>query len=75
MGENERQVLYLQLSSSVFVNVVFMMKDGRVKVGDLGLSKILKSSRVMARTYIGTPYYMSPEIFQKKTYNHKVRLK
>lgn len=26
----------------------------------------------MASTLIGTPYYMSPELFSNKPYNHKV---
>ncbi|KAI6646246.1 Serine/threonine-protein kinase Nek4-like [Oopsacas minuta] len=42
-----------------------------VKVGDLGIARVLESSGAMARTFIGTPYYMSPEIFQNMPYNHK----
>ena len=42
-----------------------------VKVGDLGIARVLESSGAMARTFIGTPYYMSPEIFQNIPYNHK----
>ncbi|KAF3901645.1 Myosin-IIIB [Orbilia brochopaga] len=33
-----------------------------VKLGDFGLSRILASDQHMATTYVGTPYYMSPEI-------------
>ena len=42
-----------------------------VKVGDLGIARVLESPDAMARTFIGTPYYMSPEIFQKIPYNYK----
>ena len=50
---------------------VFLMKDGTVKVGDLGIARVLNSATDMASTFIGTPYYMSPEIFQNKPYNFK----
>ena len=34
--------------------------------------RVLDSSNDMASTLIGTPYYMSPELFSNKPYNHKV---
>lgn len=34
-------------------------------------SKVLGGTFDLARTAIGTPYYMSPEICQEKRYNHK----
>lgn len=37
----------------------------------LKTSKVLGSTLDLARTCIGTPYYMSPEICQEKRYNHK----
>ncbi|KAF7260495.1 hypothetical protein EG68_01916, partial [Paragonimus skrjabini miyazakii] len=33
--------------------------------------RVLESSNSMATTLIGTPYYMSPELFANKPYNHK----
>jgi hypothetical protein len=44
---------------------------GRVVLGDLGISKVLEGTMDFAQTCIGTPYYMSPEIFKNKPYNHK----
>lgn len=44
---------------------------GIVKVGDFGIAKSLSSSMDMAKTQIGTPYYLSPEICCDKPYNKK----
>ena len=33
--------------------------------------RVLKSNNDMATTIIGTPYYMSPELFSNKPYNSK----
>ena len=43
------------------------------QIGDLGIARILDNTSDMATTLIGTPYYMSPELFSNKPYNHKVR--
>ncbi|CAN0067193.1 unnamed protein product, partial [Ectocarpus sp. 12 AP-2014] len=50
---------------------VFILSSGRVVLGDLGISKLLGGTRDFASTCIGTPYYMSPEIFKNHPYNDK----
>ncbi len=40
-------------------------------MGDFGIAKNLKSTFDKARTQIGTPYYLSPEICQERPYDHK----
>ncbi|CAM9640609.1 unnamed protein product [Pylaiella littoralis] len=50
---------------------VFILSSGRVVLGDLGISKLLGGTRDFAVTCIGTPYYMSPEIFKNHPYNDK----
>ena len=42
-----------------------------LQVGDLGIARVLDGSCDLAHTVIGTPYYMSPEIFQNQPYNQK----
>lgn len=41
-----------------------------MKLGDFGLSKELAQAS-FANTYVGTPYYMSPELMQEKSYDSK----
>lgn len=41
---------------------VFLARNGIVKLGDLGVSKVLDSTTALAATGVGTPYYLSPGI-------------
>ncbi|CAN0051836.1 unnamed protein product, partial [Discosporangium mesarthrocarpum] len=50
---------------------IFLLGNGRLVLGDLGISKVLDGAMDFASTCIGTPYYMSPEIFKSQPYNHK----
>lgn len=49
---------------------VFLGEDNSVKLGDFGLSKLM-SSHDFASTYVGTPFYMSPEICAAERYTLK----
>lgn len=40
---------------------IFFDRNHNVKLGDFGLSKEMSSNSVYAETYVGTPYYQSPE--------------
>ncbi|XP_042225332.1 serine/threonine-protein kinase ppk1-like isoform X2 [Homarus americanus] len=50
---------------------IFLTRSGLIKLGDFGIARILGSSIDMATTMIGTPYYMSPELFAGLPYNYK----
>jgi len=39
---------------------IFLTKDDHVRLGDLGVAKILNNSSNFAYTIVGTPYYLSP---------------
>ncbi|KAJ1340464.1 hypothetical protein BSLG_004911 [Batrachochytrium salamandrivorans] len=43
-----------------------------VKLGDFGLSRVIENPEVeFASTYVGTPFYMSPELVDESRYNAK----
>ena len=50
---------------------IFLTKELDIKIGDLGVAKILNHSGSFAKTLIGTPYYLSPELCEEKPYNDK----
>lgn len=42
-----------------------------LKLGDFGIAKVLDSTTDLAKTQIGTPFYMSPELINNKPYSYK----
>lgn len=50
---------------------VFLNHEEHIKLGDFGLSKQLGTQRTFANTYVGTPYYMSPELATGSSYDIK----
>ena len=39
---------------------VFLDSHNNVKLGDFGLARVLNHDTSFAKTFVGTPYYMSP---------------
>lgn len=64
---HERNILHRDLKTQN----IFLTKTNIIKVGDLGIARVLENQNDMASTLIGTPYYMSPELLSNKPYNHK----
>ncbi len=46
----------------------FLDRKGHIKLGDLNVSRRVRPN-AMAKTQIGTPYYMSPEIWRNQPYS------
>lgn len=61
---HDKHVLHRDLKSGNF----FLSKVGNLKMGDFGIAKVLTCTQAVARTQIGTPYYLSPEVCQDKPY-------
>ncbi|XP_054590851.2 serine/threonine-protein kinase Nek1 isoform X1 [Nothobranchius furzeri] len=64
---HDRKILHRDIKSQN----IFLTKDGTVQLGDFGIARVLNSTVDLARTCIGTPYYLSPEICENKPYNNK----
>ncbi len=47
------------------------LREGKIKLGDFGISRILVGTSDYATTFTGTPYYMSPEVLKHEGYNSK----
>ncbi|KAJ8350143.1 hypothetical protein SKAU_G00252730 [Synaphobranchus kaupii] len=65
---HDRKVLHRDIKSQN----IFLTNNGmKVKLGDFGTARMLNNTMELARTCIGTPYYLSPEICENRPYNNK----
>ncbi|GLI64257.1 hypothetical protein VaNZ11_007459 [Volvox africanus] len=48
---------------------IMVFENGVVKIGDLGIAKLLTKTAA-AKTQIGTPHYMGPEIWKNRPYSY-----
>ncbi|XP_053772797.1 serine/threonine-protein kinase Nek3 isoform X2 [Desmodus rotundus] len=64
---HKRRVLHRDIKSKN----IFLTQNGKVKLGDFGSARLLSSPMALACTYVGTPYYVPPEIWENTPYNNK----
>jgi NIMA (never in mitosis gene a)-related kinase len=62
---HDMKILHRDLKSAN----VFLYSDGKVKLGDLNVSKVARKG--LGYTQTGTPYYASPEVWKDQPYNNK----
>uniref|UniRef100_W5MWI5 non-specific serine/threonine protein kinase n=1 Tax=Lepisosteus oculatus TaxID=7918 RepID=W5MWI5_LEPOC len=65
---HDRKVLHRDIKAQN----IFLANNGmKVKLGDFGIARMLNNTMELARTCVGTPYYLSPEICENRPYNNK----
>ncbi|XP_061578856.1 serine/threonine-protein kinase Nek5-like [Cololabis saira] len=65
---HDRKVLHRDIKAQN----IFLTNGGmKVKLGDFGIARMLNNTLELARTCVGTPYYLSPEICESRPYNNK----
>ncbi|KAA6372413.1 MAG: putative G2-specific protein kinase nimA, partial [Streblomastix strix] len=64
---HDRKILHRDIK----LQNIFLTSKNIVKLGDFGISRMLSSTGEMAKTAIGTPYYLSPEICKDEKYSFK----
>jgi len=64
---HEQKVLHRDLKTQN----IFLMLTGQIKLGDFGIARVLDATKDYAKTMVGTPYYLSPEIIEDRPYNFK----
>lgn len=50
---------------------VFLARNNLVRLGDFGIARVLMNTLDQAKTVVGTPYYMSPEVCADKHYGDR----
>uniref|UniRef100_A0A8C5JXT0 Protein kinase domain-containing protein n=1 Tax=Jaculus jaculus TaxID=51337 RepID=A0A8C5JXT0_JACJA len=64
---HKKRVLHRDIKSKN----VFLTSSGTLKLGDFGSARLLSNPMAFACTYVGTPYYVPPEIWENLPYNNK----
>uniref|UniRef100_A0AAQ6ABZ0 non-specific serine/threonine protein kinase n=1 Tax=Amphiprion ocellaris TaxID=80972 RepID=A0AAQ6ABZ0_AMPOC len=65
---HDRKVLHRDIKAQN----IFLTNGGmKAKLGDFGIARMLNNTMELARTCVGTPYYLSPEICESRPYNNK----
>ncbi len=64
---HDRKIIHRDLKSTN----LFLTKENTIKLGDFGIATVLTSTVEKAKTIIGSPYYLSPEIIDNKPYGMK----
>ena len=64
---HDKKVLHRDLKSGN----IFVTKRGIMKLGDFGIARVLSNTKSKAKTVVGTPFYLSPEIINSEHYSFK----
>ncbi|XP_040057970.2 serine/threonine-protein kinase Nek5 isoform X1 [Gasterosteus aculeatus] len=65
---HDRKILHRDIKAQ---NIFLTNRGMKAKLGDFGIARMLNNTMELARTCVGTPYYLSPEICESRPYNNK----
>lgn len=58
---HDRKIMHRDLKA----NNIFLTRRGIIKLGDFGIARVMGATRDKARSIVGTPLYLSPEILKQ----------
>jgi NIMA (never in mitosis gene a)-related kinase len=64
---HDRKILHRDLKTQN----IFLTKDNKIKLGDFGIARVLSKTCDKAKTFVGTPFYLAPEIIESTPYSFK----
>lgn len=65
---HDRKIIHRDLKAQ---NIFVMKSDNSIRLGDFGVARILDYTAAKAKTQVGTPYYIAPEILKARSYTNK----
>jgi len=69
--KTEHELLLFAISICYYLTLLPIGNTCNKQIGDLGIARALSDGSNFARSLVGTPYYLSPELCEDKPYNEK----